>query len=459
MRLLSAAGAVTLNDEQYVVTGVLPPRFRFPRLEQLFVMNIAGGRPQLWTPFAISDADRGENSFAALAKLKRGVTPDQARAELTTIGRAFAQRIQTRPASLARRSSRYRTRSPVRRATRSGCWAAVATVLLIACGNIANLLLVRAAERRRELSIRGALGASRRALLRHSLVDSLTLAAIGGAAGVLVASASLPFLLQFAPASVPRLDEVAIDTRSLLFAMVLSTATGLVVGLLPAHRAAGTNPVESLRASAAGLTATRRDRAVGGLTVSVQAALTVACLGAAGFVLQSLMNVLRVEPGFTSDPILTVDVSLSPRRYPNNDARAAFAREALGQIVRLPGVTAAGVVSKLPLTGVGMNSVVAVEGTEDAAIPYVERPLGNIRAVDAGYLNTLGIPLLDGELFRETEINRRVAVVSAAMASAPGQGRIRLAGGSESRHSQTTLLKSSVWSGTSEPRASKRTRR
>lgn len=419
--------AIMLNDEQYVVTGVLPSRFRFPRLEQLFVMNIAGGRPQLWMPFAITDADRGENSFAALAKLKPDVGADQARAELTTIGRQFAQRIPNAPRDLG--AEVIPLQDQITRTSKDALgllWAAIATVLLIACGNVANLLLVRAVERRRELAIRGALGASRRILLRHSLIDSLTLAAMGGAGGVLVAAVSLPFLLRLAPASVPRLDEVAIDHRALLFALAITTATGLVVGLLPARRAAGVNLAETLAASARAGAATRRDRAIGGLTVSMQVALTVACLGASGLVVRSLGNVLSVEPGFRSDQILTVDVSLSPGRYPTNDARAAFARDALRQLMTIRGVTAAGVVSKLPLTGVGMNSMVVVEGTEDAAIPWVERPLGDIRAVDAGYFQTLGIPLLEGELFHETDSNRRVAVVSSTMARRawPGENPI-----------------------------------
>jgi hypothetical protein len=150
--------------------------------------------------------------------------------------------------------------------------------------------------------------------------------------------------------------------------------------------------------------------------VSLQVALTVACLGAAALVGQSLINVLRVEPGFSVDRILALEVSLSPGRYSNRDTRAAFAREALQRLQGIPGVSAAGFVNKLPLHGVSLNTMVVAEGTERAPIPMVERPQGDIRSVDGGYFQTLRIPLLEGELFSETDIDRPVAVISAAMA-------------------------------------------
>ena len=407
---------VLLNDGPYTVIGVLPPRFRFPRLEQLFVMGITGGRPQLWMPFAIDDAERGENSFAAVAKLRRGVSAEQARAEVSIIQREFARQIPNPPQLGADVIPLQEQITGGSHETLALLWAAIAAVLVIACGNIANLLLARAAARGPELAIRGALGASRRSLIRHSLVDSMTLAAIGGAAGVLVALWSLPMLLRWAPSSVPRLDEVAIDGRALVFTAVIVTGTGLLVGLVPARRPAGTNLIESLRLSARGGSGSRRDRAFRGVMVSMQSALTVVCLGAACLVIQSLLNVLRVEPGFNSDRILTVDVSLSPGRYPDRDARAAFARAALQKIEGIAGVTTAGFVNKLPLSGVSMNSVVVIEGTEQAPIPIVERPQADVRSVDAGYFRTMGIPVLDGGLFHETEVTRPVAVVSASMA-------------------------------------------
>jgi predicted permease len=161
------------------------------------------------------------------------------------------------------------------------------------------------------------------------------------------------------------------------------------------------------------------------MMVILQTALTVACLGSAGLIIQSLLNVLRVEPGFRPEQILTVDVSLSPGRYGSLDARAAFARKGLQRLQAIPGVTSVGFVNKPPLSGISMNSVLVLEGTERAAVPMVERPQGDIRSVDAGYFRTFGIPLLRGQLFQETE-TRPVAVVSAATANRawPGENPI-----------------------------------
>jgi putative ABC transport system permease protein len=425
--------AVTLNDEPCIVAGVLPAQFRFPRLEQIFVMGISGGQPELWLPFAISDAEKGENSFAALAKLKHGVSAERARAELSAIQSRYAQQIPNPPQMGADVVPLQEQVTRTSRDMLALISAAIAAVLLIACGNVANLLLVRAATRGPELAVRSALGASHRTLLRHTLVDSLTLAALGGVAGVLLAWWSLPLLLQFAPPDLPRLGEIAIDRRALLFAAILTTATGLVVGLLPARRAAGANLIETLRASVRSGSGRRCDEAIRGLTVSMQAALTVACLGAAGLVIQSLVNVLHVEPGFETDRILTVDVSLSPVRYPDRDARAAYVRKALEVIRNIPGVAGAAVVNRLPLNGVSLNSIMVVEGSERAVIPMLERPLADIRSVNADYFETFSIPLLDGELFRDTDIARPVALVADATAKRawPGQNpvgkRFRLA--------------------------------
>jgi putative ABC transport system permease protein len=304
-------------------------------------------------------------------------------------------------------------------------WAAITAVLAIACINIANLLLARSSRRGSELAIRAALGASQRALLRHSLVDTMTLAVAGGIGGVLIARWLLPVLVRLAPASVPRLDEVVVDQRALLFAAMVTMTTGLVVGLLPARRAAATDLIDSLRATRSS-TLSRTDRAVRGLMITMQIALTLACLSAAGLVIQSLRNVLRVDPGFKPDQVLAVDVSLSPGRYHDRDARARFAREALERIKAAPGVISAGFVNRLPFDGISMNSVLVLEGTEQAAVSMMDRPLGDIRSVDAGYFEALGVPLLKGQLFQDTTIDRPVAVVSASTANRawPGENPI-----------------------------------
>jgi predicted permease len=418
--------AITLNDEPFIVTGVMPPQFRFPRMEQIFVMGISGGRPELWLPFAVTNSERAENSFAAIAKLRPGVSTEQARAELNTLQSRIAQAMPNPPQLGADVVPLLDQVTGPSRDTLGLFWAAIAGVLLIACGNIANLLLVRAAARAPELAVRSALGASGGTLIRHALVDSLTLAALGGLGGVLVAWWSLPLLVRFAPASLPRLDEVAINSRALVFAAVLTSVTGFVVALLPARRASAASLIESLRANARTGSASRRDRTVRGLMISMQAAMTVACLAAAGLVIQSLINVLDVKPGFETDRILTVDVSLSPIRYPNRDARSVFVREAIQQLQGVPGVTAVGIVNRLPLSGISMMSMMVPEGTERAPVSMVDRPQGEIRSVNAEYFPALGIPLLEGRLFDPTEVTRPVAVIGETTAKRgwPGQNAI-----------------------------------
>jgi putative ABC transport system permease protein len=417
--------AITLNDELFVVAGVLPPRFRFPRLEQLFAMNISGGQPELWMPFAPTSSDRTENSYAAIGKLERGITIDRARAELQSIQHRTAQRLPNPPqlgADVVRLQDQVIGQS---RDTLWLLWIAIASVLLIACGNIANLLLLRASARAPELAVRSALGAGRSALLRHSIVESLTLAAFGGATGIVVASWALGLLVRFAPANVPRLDEVAIDSRALTFTAVLTIVTGLLVGLLPARRAMAASLVDSLRAGIRTGSTARRDQSIRNVMVSMQTALTIACLCAASLVIQSLANVLRVEPGFRTDQVLAFDISLSPARYPDRDARTAFARDALQALQAIPGVTGAAVVNRLPLTGAGMTTIMVAAGTEQAAIPMLDRPIPDVRSVNADYFRTLGIRLRDGKLFGDTE-TRPVAVISAKTAQRawPGESAI-----------------------------------
>jgi putative ABC transport system permease protein len=418
---------LTLNDESYVVSGVLPPRFRFPRLEQIFVMGISGGQPQLWLPFAITDAERGENSFAAMAQLKHGVSATQARAEAAFILKQLAQGIPHAPTNIDVEIVPLRQQiAGASRDVLALVWAAIIGVLMIACVNIANLLLSRSAVRSHELAIRSALGASRWTLFRHAWLDSMTLAVLGGIGGVVLAASLLPVLVRLAPLSVPRLDEVALDPRAVVFAALLTLVTGLVVGLLPARRAARTDVIERLRMAGRTATMSRGGRDVRRVMVAIQIALTVACLAATGLVVESLRNVFRVNPGFSAEGILTIDVSLSPGRYSTRARRAEFVRDVLDRLEAVPGVTSVGFVNRLPFSGTSVNLTLAAEGTEQEIIPFTERPQADIRSVNAEYFRTFGIPLLRGALFRATDTNRAVAVVSAAMANRawPGEDAV-----------------------------------
>jgi predicted permease len=254
------------------------------------------------------------------------------------------------------------------------------------------------------------------------LTDAFVLATLGGTSGILVASWLLPVIFQLAPPSVPRLEEVAINVRVVMFGAVMATATGLLVGLIPLRRVVDGNLAGNLRTSER--TGTGRDGTIRGVLVTAQLALTVACLGTAGLILQSLTNVLRVEPGFNWERVVAVEASMSPDRYPNTEAKATFARQVVQRINGVPGVEYVGVANRLPFRGSSMTTMLVVEGSEGAPIPMIERPQADVRSVDRGYFRALDIPLVNGELFDES--NRAVAIVSRSMATRawPGEDPI-----------------------------------
>ena len=384
---------ITLNDASYVVIGILPARFRFPKLDDLFVMGITGGTPQLWMPFAITDKDRSENSFAAIAKLKSGVSADQARSEVAGVVERLTQQIPNAPKIGADVVSLHSQITGASRELIVLTWAAISVVLLIACGNIANLLLARSISRGAEIALRSA-RREPRCIMRQALVRTMALAAIGGAGGVLFALWFLPLMLRLAPPGV----HASTRSRSTRDAVCRLRHGGHRDGRRsPAGAARGwCNLMDCLKRHGQTSTPGRRENDAGAMVVG-QTALTVVCLAAAGLVLQSFRNVLRVEPGFKADHVLTVDVSLSPGRQ--NSQLAAFIREVESRLGTIPDVTSVAFINKPPLTGISLNSLVVREGTEQDPIAFDQRPLG---ASGGGHwiFRTFGIPLAQRHALR-----------------------------------------------------------
>jgi predicted permease len=414
---------VVLDGRPYEVIGVLPPDFRFPKLASLYAMTIAEARPQIWKPFALKDDEletMGDFNYACIVSLRPGVSLAQAAAELGAAQKTISDTVGEHIELLA---SLVPLQDQITGRSRTGLHlllGAVGVVLLIGCVNIANLLLAQTTGRRREIAIRSAIGASGARLVRQMLVESLVLSLIGGAGGVFVSYTAVEAIRLWAPIDLPRLDEVAVDARVLLFGVALSVAAGLLCGLLPALRFARADPQDAMKAGARGTTASPRHARVRTLLVAGEIALSTVCLSAAGLLLHSYVKLLAVDAGFDAQQVVTVEINLPPSRYPDLPRRSALLRSALDAVRMVPGVTSVGVSNQLPLGGEGGNNLVAPEGFTGS---FTDRPLADIRQVNPDYFRTLGVPLRSGRVFAEADRAYLVALVSALAAERlwPGQ--------------------------------------
>src|SRR5262249_41447786 len=274
---------------------------------------------------------------------------------------------------------------------------AVGVVLFIGCVNITNLLLVRFSSRRRELAVRSAIGASRWRLMRQMIVESLTLSAVGGACGALIAYGAIRVILALAPADVPRLDEVHLGARTVIFTLIISTIAGLVIGVSPAWQFGKADAGDAMACGRRSTTSrgTGRLRVV---LVGTQVALSAVCLIAAGLLLRSLVDLLGVDRGFETNRIVTVDVNPPLSRYLTPQNRVAFVRTALDRLKVLPGVLDVAMANMLPLAGEGGNSALSMPSS---SVPLFEHALGNIRTVNSDYFWTMGMSLQTCRLFTD----------------------------------------------------------
>jgi putative ABC transport system permease protein len=413
---------IVLDGRPYEIIGVLAASFHFPKLSQLYAMTLAAERPELWKPFAVR-ADEleplGDFNFACIGRLRPSVTLKQALAELNVAQGRLARQA---PEKVELGAALVPLQDQITSRSHRGLelvLAAAGMVLLIGCVNIANLLLARATGRKRELAIRSALGASARRLLMQTLVESLLLAAIGGALGVMMAYGVLGLILAHAPADLPRLDEVHMNGGVLLFSVVISLSSGLLFGLLPAFRFARTDPQEAVK-SARGGTEGRGSGSLRSLLAGLEVGLSTLCLIAGGLLLHSFVNLLEADKGFGVEQVVTVNLNLPDTRYPDQPQRVRFMRSLLHSVETLPGVVSVGFSNMLPLSGEGGNNMLTLEGTE---VPFSQRPIADIRGVNPEYFHTLGIGLRRGRIFEDADGERKVAVVSAVTAERlwPGQ--------------------------------------
>jgi len=303
-------------------------------------------------------------------------------------------------------------------------FASVICVLLIACANVANLLLARAAARQKEIAIRSALGATRSRLIRQLLTESVVLSLVGGVLGVVIAYGGVRLLISLNPPNLPRLSEINLDSRVLGFTFIVAIVTGLLFGLAPALQASKPNLNETLKEGSRGSTGGLGRQRIRSALVVAEVALTVLLLIAAGLMLRSFYSLQNVKPGFDPANTLTMTLNLPSSKYTDDQQIKSFYEQVLSAVAALPGVQLAGAVSSLPLT---TNVVERLRFTVEGHPPAnpADVPRANIRRITSGYFSTMRIPLIEGRFFneRDRDDSPPVAIVNQTMSSAywPGE--------------------------------------
>ncbi len=388
----SALGrSFSVNGNPFTVIGVMPPGFRPPQT-----------RAEMWWPLSLDPAvDYRATSgrfLRGIGRLAEGVTVAQAEAELRVVARELelAHRDNTGWSAVLVPLAEQVVGGA--RQTLFVLGGVVAFVLLIACANIANLQLARASARQREVAVRAALGASRSRLLRGQLTESLVLAAIGGACGLILAIWATEALVRAAPDTLPRASEIALSARTLGFTTGLAALSAILFGLLPGVRVTRGDLQGMLKDGVRGTSATRGR----GALVATQIALSLVLLVGAGLMLRSFVRLARIDPGFDVDNVLTATVSLPGSRYAEAPARVAFFRRLLERVRAIPGVTEASATSWIPFDFSGtIGHTVTVAGRP---LPAPGEEIGSqIQAVDPAYFRAMGIELLRGETFSDAD--------------------------------------------------------
>jgi putative ABC transport system permease protein len=389
--------SIELDGNPYTVVGVMPPGFQFP---------IQNEPVELWTTFSAEaegkepiTAQRGAHYLRVIARLKPGVTKEQAQSEMTTIGTRLEQQYPDKNLhhSVVVIPALEALVGDIRPALLI-LLGAVGCVLIIACANVANLLLARAMTRHKEMAIRAALGAGRWRIARQLITESILLSLVGGALGLLLALWWSDLLVALNSKNIPRAMQVGLDLRVLGFTVLLSVLTGLVFGLAPALHSSGSRTSESLKEGRGAGGGARRNRTRAVLVVA-ELAIAVVLLVGAGLLIRSLWRLRQVSPGFDSQNVLTFTLGLPSVRYPT-EKQGQFFNDLIARIQSLPGVQSASVVTPLPLSGERFSLSFETEGRP---VPKGEEPGADFYNIGLGYFRTMGIPLLRGRDFTSAE--------------------------------------------------------
>jgi len=384
---------ILVSDISRTVIGVMPPSFKFPHKDA-----------EIWVPMALNDdqkRSRGSFGYYAIGRLKPGVSIQQAQAEMGTIASNLANQypniLEGYGVNLV--PLHQQVTGKVRPALLV-LLGTVAFVLLIACANVANLLLARAAGREREIAIRTALGANRVRLIRQLLTESALIGLAGGAVGLLIAKWGLSVLIALSPEDIPRLDQIGIDGRVLGFTLLVSLLTGLVFGLVPALQASKPDLNESLKESGRSATSGVERRRVRSALVVVEVALSLVLLIGAGLMIKSFSELQKVDLGFNPDRLLSMNIQLSRTKYAG-PLSTQFFRQLIERVEAMPGVESAGATTAIFIDALPNSTNFTVEGKPP--VPTAEQIETPVDSVTPSYFRTMGIALLNGREFSEQD--------------------------------------------------------
>jgi len=408
---------MTLNERPYTVVGVMPATFQFP-------LNTAP--VDLWTTMAeemvSSDgsspitAERGAHFLAAIGRLKAGTTIEQANADSTAVAAALEKQYPDDDGHLG--LALQAAADALVGDVRQSLWllfGAVGFVLLIACANVANLLLARGAWREREIAVRAALGAGGYRMVRQLLTESILLSLTGGIAGLLIAMSATKYLATLPALQIPRIAQTRLDWKALLFMTGVSVLTGIIFGLAPALHSRKVDLASTLKTGGRTEMGNKSQAKMRRLLVVAEVSLALMLLVGAALMGESVMNLWRVPPGFDAHGVLTFDINLPSTRYGKPEQSAAFYRELLERVRATPGVKSASGIFPLPLSDSQVRTTFVVEGRP---VPKNEEPRTEFRTVGLDYFLTMKIPLLAGREFtaHDDMHGTQVVIINEAMA-------------------------------------------
>jgi putative ABC transport system permease protein len=392
---------ILLDGQTYTVVGVMPPKFKFPDWANL------------WVPLAWSDekrAVRGNHNYLVIGRLKPEVVVQQAKADLGAISARLEQQYPEDDKGWG--ATVLPLREQIVGDVRPALFVllgAVAFVLLIACANVANLVLAKTLARKKEIAIRTSLGASRAAVLRQILAETLLLSVAGGALGLFLARLCMTLIQKFLADRLPSSTEIIIDAPVLAFTLFLALFAGILAGLLPAVRFTRTDVNEALKQGQSRGSSDSSGSNTRGLLVVSEVALSLVLLIGAGLMIRSLLRLSSVQPGFDPNNVLTARLTVPGTKFSSAAAQITFYDQVLRQVRATPGVESAGLIDSLPIDDGGSHQPVAVEG--QPVVPMADQPEVDVRLISPGYLHAMRIPLLRGRELNEADAAGRPPVV------------------------------------------------
>ncbi len=434
---------IVVSGQAMTVVGVMPRGFEFPSPCEIW-------RPLSFPPNAFDPDNRGNHGLLVLARIRPNLSVEQARSDMAAVSRSIIEKARDYPYEKFHFSVLL---NPLLEETvgdvRASLWilmGAVGFVLLLACANVAGLLLVRSSARQREIAIRVALGAGTGRIVRQMLTESVTLSVLGGLAGLLLTPTLVKALVAFSAEALPRVVSTHIDLRALLFTIAVTLATGVLFGLAPALGARHDLRYDILKEGGRTSTGGAGTRRLRRLFVAGQAALALVLLACSGLLLRSFAEVLKIDPGFRPEGVLTAQVVLPLQKYPRPENWRTFFNELVARIETLPGVDAAGSVAFLPLSGQGSSGTVTVD--TQAVPPDQTTPEADWRPVTPGFFRAMGVPLAAGRYFDARDIDTAppVAIVDETLARTywpnedPIGKRIHRGGGRQSTNPWMTVV-------------------